>query len=129
MKKIKPKIIVICGPTSSGKSDLAVWLSKKINGEVISADSRQVYKGLDIGSGKITKKEMRGVPHYLLDVAVDKKKQNLFSRKLIMKLLVIFELRAFQEQDAAFFCYIGRELVNESSVGEKTAITYTAGDS
>ncbi len=69
----KPKIIVIPGPTASGKSNLAVKLAKKFNGEIISADSRQVYKGLDIGSGKITKKEMRGVPHYLLDVASPKR--------------------------------------------------------
>ena len=67
-KKKKNKILVILGPTASGKSDLVVDLAKKFNGEVISADSRQVYKGLDIGSGKITKKEMKGVPHYLLDV-------------------------------------------------------------
>ncbi|MCC7436428.1 tRNA (adenosine(37)-N6)-dimethylallyltransferase MiaA [Candidatus Nomurabacteria bacterium] len=63
------KIIVVCGPTATGKSDYAVELAKKINGEIISADSRQVYKGLDVGSGKITKKEMKGVPHHLLDVA------------------------------------------------------------
>src|SRR4051812_40284911 len=71
---MKPKILVIVGPTATGKSDLAVRLAKKFNGEIISADSRQVYRGLDIGSGKITKKEMRGVPHYLLDVANPKKK-------------------------------------------------------
>jgi tRNA dimethylallyltransferase len=69
----KPKIIVILGPTSSGKSALAVKIAKKYNGEVISADSRQVYKGLDIGTGKITKKEMNGVPHHLLDVVSPKK--------------------------------------------------------
>jgi tRNA dimethylallyltransferase len=67
--KDKPVILVILGPTSSGKSDLAVTLAKKLNGEVVSADSRQIYKGLDIGTGKITKKEMKGVPHHLLDVA------------------------------------------------------------
>jgi len=65
----KSKIIVVLGPTASGKSDVAVRLAKKFNGEVISADSRQVYKGLDIGTGKVTKKEMGGIPHYLLDVA------------------------------------------------------------
>ena len=54
----KSKILVILGPTASGKSDLAVKLAKKFDGEVISADSRQVYKGLNIGTGKITKKEM-----------------------------------------------------------------------
>ncbi|NBV77207.1 tRNA (adenosine(37)-N6)-dimethylallyltransferase MiaA [bacterium] len=65
--------IVIIGPTASGKSTLAVQLAKKIDGEVISADSRQVYKGLNVGTGKITKKEMSGVPHHLLDVASPKK--------------------------------------------------------
>jgi tRNA dimethylallyltransferase len=63
------KLIVICGPTATGKSDYAVTLAKEVGGEVISADSRQVYTGLDIGSGKITKREMKGVPHHLLDVA------------------------------------------------------------
>lgn len=67
------KIIVICGPTATGKSDYAVSLAKKINGEIISADSRQVYKGLDIGSGKITKKEMQNVPHHMLDIASPKR--------------------------------------------------------
>jgi tRNA dimethylallyltransferase len=69
----KPKIIVVLGPTASGKSALAVKLAKKINGEIISADSRQVYKGMDIGTGKITKKEMAGIPHHLLDIASPKK--------------------------------------------------------
>ena len=63
------KLVIICGPTAVGKSTLAVWLAKKCNGEVVSADSRQVYKGLDVGTGKITKKEMAGIPHHLLDVA------------------------------------------------------------
>jgi tRNA dimethylallyltransferase len=62
------KIIVVAGPTASGKSDFAVALARKENGEIISADSRQVYRGLDIGTGKITQEEMNGVPHYLLDV-------------------------------------------------------------
>ena len=68
------RILVLLGPTASGKSALAVQLARKCNGEIISADSRQVYKGLDIGTGKITKKEMRGVPHHLLDVASPKKR-------------------------------------------------------
>ena len=67
------KILVILGPTATGKSDLAVKLAKKFNGEVISADSRQVYKGLNIGTGKITKKEMGDIPHYMLDVISPKK--------------------------------------------------------
>ncbi|MBI4121292.1 MAG: tRNA (adenosine(37)-N6)-dimethylallyltransferase MiaA [Parcubacteria group bacterium] len=69
----KPKIIVILGPTATGKSNLAVRLAKKFGGEIVSADSRQVYKGLDIGTGKVTKKEMAGVPHHLLDVASPKR--------------------------------------------------------
>jgi tRNA dimethylallyltransferase len=69
----KPKIVVVLGPTACGKSDMAVELARKFNGEIISADSRQVYKGMDIGTGKITKKEMRGIPHYLLDIVPPKK--------------------------------------------------------
>ena len=69
-----PKIIVILGQTATGKSNLAVKIAKKIGGEIISADSRQVYKGLDIGTGKITLKEMKGIPHHLLDVAHPKNK-------------------------------------------------------
>lgn len=72
MKK-KQKVLIIVGPTSSGKSALAVELARKFNGEVISADSRQVYKGLDIGTGKITKRDMKGVRHHLLDVASPRK--------------------------------------------------------
>lgn len=83
MNTSKPKLIVICGPTATGKSDYAVTLAKKINGEIISADSRQVYKGLDIGAGKITKKEMRGTPHHLLDVVSPKK---VFSVEQFQKL-------------------------------------------
>lgn len=74
---VLPKLIVVVGPTASGKSDLAVEIAKEFNGEIISADSRQVYRGMDIGSGKITKKEMRGVPHYLLDVAEPKEVFNV----------------------------------------------------
>ena len=72
MKKLE--VIVILGQTATGKSDLAVKIAKHVDGEIISADSRQVYKGLNIGSGKITEKEMKGVPHYLLDVANPKSK-------------------------------------------------------
>jgi tRNA dimethylallyltransferase len=68
------KIVVILGPTATGKSDLGVKLAKKFQGEIVSADSRQVYKGMDIGTGKITKKEMQGIPHYLLDVASPRRK-------------------------------------------------------
>ena len=65
----KPKIIIIVGPNASGKSNLAVKIAKKNKGEIISADSRQIYKGLNIATGKIAKKEMAGIPHHLLDIA------------------------------------------------------------
>ena len=71
--KAKNKIIVVVGPTASGKSALAVKIAKKFNGEIISADSRQVYERMDIGTGKITKKEMTKIPHHLLDAANPKR--------------------------------------------------------
>src|SRR3989344_5690517 len=71
--KPKPKVIVILEQTATGKSELAVLIAHKIGGEIISADSRQVYKKLDIGTGKITKKEMKGVPHHLLDIVSPKR--------------------------------------------------------
>ena len=67
--KEKPMLIVVAGPTASGKSAAAVELARMIDGEIISADSMQVYRHMDIGSAKITKEEMMGVPHYLIDVA------------------------------------------------------------
>ena len=65
----KTKLLVILGPTAVGKSDMAIELAKKFKGEVISADSRQVYRGLNIGTGKVTEKEKKGVPHHLIDIA------------------------------------------------------------
>ncbi len=62
-------IIAVVGPTATGKSRFAVELAQRFNGEIISADSRQVYRGLDLGTGKITKPEMLGVPHHMLDCA------------------------------------------------------------
>ena len=63
----KPKIIVICGPTASGKTALSIQLAKKINGEIVSADSMQIYKDMDIGTAKPSIEEMDGVKHYLID--------------------------------------------------------------
>ena len=63
----KPKVIVICGPTASGKTALSIELAKKINGEIVSADSMQIYKDMDIGTAKPTRQEMGEIKHYLLD--------------------------------------------------------------
>ena len=63
-----PKLIVVLGTTACGKSGLGVELAKHFGGEIVSADSRQVYRGLDLGTGKVTEEEMEGVPHHMLDV-------------------------------------------------------------
>ena len=63
------KIVVICGPTASGKTALSIALAKAFDGEVVSADSMQIYRRMDIGTAKPTKQEMDGVPHHMLDVA------------------------------------------------------------
>ena len=65
----KQKVLVITGPTATGKTALSVELALRLGGEVISADSMQIYRGMDIGTAKVTRAEMRGVPHHLLDVA------------------------------------------------------------
>ena len=64
---MKPKVIVICGPTASGKTGLSIELAKRINGEIISCDSMQIYKDMNIGTAKPTIEEMQGIPHYMLD--------------------------------------------------------------
>ncbi|MDD3430053.1 MAG: tRNA (adenosine(37)-N6)-dimethylallyltransferase MiaA, partial [Oscillospiraceae bacterium] len=63
----KHKILVICGPTASGKTNLSVEMAKRSNGEIISADSMQIYKGLSIGTAKVTIDEMQSIPHHLID--------------------------------------------------------------
>lgn len=62
------KVIVIVGPTSVGKTKMGVELAKRINGEIISGDSMQIYKGMDIGTAKVTREEMSGIKHYLIDI-------------------------------------------------------------
>lgn len=88
MQSARPKIIVVCGPTASGKSDVAIGLAKKFNGEIISADSRQIYKGMDLGTGKVLRDKSspifndqfpmikhdegyfsEGIRHHLIDIA------------------------------------------------------------
>ena len=64
---MKPEVIVIAGPTASGKTALSIELAKRIDGEIISSDSMQIYKDMDIGTAKVTKEEMQGIKHYLVD--------------------------------------------------------------
>lgn len=77
MSTKKPLLIAIVGPNSAGKTSLSLKLAKKFNGEIISADSRQVYRGMDIGTGKATKAERRIVPHHLLDIASPNREYNV----------------------------------------------------
>ena len=67
---MKPKVIVIVGPTASGKTSLSIELAKKINGEIVSCDSMQIYKDMDIGSAKPSKEEMQGIKHYMIDEVI-----------------------------------------------------------
>ena len=64
---MKPKVVVIVGPTASGKTALSIELAKRIGGEIISSDSMQIYKDMNIGTAKVTKEEMQGIKHYLID--------------------------------------------------------------
>lgn len=71
------KLVILTGPTAVGKTQLSIQLAKKINGEIISADSIQVYKGMDIGSAKITKEETDSIPHHLIDILEPKEEFNV----------------------------------------------------
>lgn len=75
------KLIVLTGPTAVGKTDLSINLAKSINGEIISGDSMQVYKHMDIGTAKVTREEMDGVPHHLIDFLDPKENYNAFTFK------------------------------------------------
>lgn len=88
------KVVVITGTNASGKSGLGIELALKYGAEIISADSRQVFEGLDLGSGKVTKEEMKGVPHHLIDVA---KPNDFFS-------LTDFQEKAYQSIDEIHEC-------------------------
>ena len=67
-ERTRPKLVVVCGPTASGKTGLGVALAKRLGGEIISADSMQIYRGLDVGTAKVTPQEADGIPHHLIDI-------------------------------------------------------------
>ena len=77
----KNKVIVIGGPTASGKTNLGIELAKKINGEIVSADSMQIYKEMNIGTAKPSKEEMQGVKHYLIDFVEPNKRYSVADYK------------------------------------------------
>ena len=81
----KQKVVVICGPTASGKTALSVELAKKINGEIVSADSMQIYKNMNIGTAKPTKEEMQGIKHYMIDFLSPDKRYSVADFKIDAK--------------------------------------------
>lgn len=85
---MKPKVIVIVGPTASGKTAVSIELAKKLNGEIISADSMQVYKDMNIGTAKPTEEEKEGIKHYLLDVALPSETFNVAKYKELATLAI-----------------------------------------
>ena len=84
----KQKLVVIIGPTAVGKTKLSIDLAKKFNGEIISGDSAQVFKGMDIGTAKITKDEMEGIPHYLIDCRKPSESYNVYDFKHEVKRVI-----------------------------------------
>ncbi len=82
---MKDKLIIITGPTAVGKTALSIKLAQKINGEIISADSMQIYKGMDIGTAKVTPEEAEGIKHYLVDVLEPTQDFNVFEFQRMAK--------------------------------------------
>ena len=82
---MKDKVIVICGPTASGKTALSIELAKKIDGEIISADSMQIYKDMNIGTAKPTAEEMQGIKHYLIDFISPEERYSVADYKIDAK--------------------------------------------
>ncbi|MDO4304215.1 MAG: tRNA (adenosine(37)-N6)-dimethylallyltransferase MiaA, partial [Bacillota bacterium] len=78
MMNDKKKLIILTGPTAAGKTSLSISLAKRLGGEIVSADSMQVYKYMNIGSAKITKAQMEGIPHHLIDVLMPDEEFNVF---------------------------------------------------
>ena len=81
----KPKVIVICGPTASGKTALSIELAKKINGEIVSCDSMQIYKEMDIGTAKPTEEEKQGIKHYMIDIISPNERYSVADYKIQAK--------------------------------------------
>lgn len=82
---MKKPLIILTGPTAVGKTNLSIQLAQKIKGEIISADSMQVYQGMDIGTAKISREEMQGVPHHLIDVLSPEEEFNIVKFKELAK--------------------------------------------
>lgn len=112
MLKILPRLIVILGPTASGKTDLAIKLAKKFNGEIVSADSRQIYKEMDIGTAKPSEKERRLVPHHLIDLVKPNQRFNV----AVYKKLALMAIKDVENQNKMPFLVGGTGLYIKSIV-------------
>ena len=97
----KKPMIILTGPTAVGKTDLSIQLAKAMNGEIISADSMQVYRHMDIGSAKVTPEEMDGVPHHLIDVLEPEEEFNV----------VVFQKLAKEALTGTYSYHCGRNRV------------------
>ncbi len=82
---MKKPLVILTGPTAAGKTKLSVALAKAVDGEIISADSMQVYRHMDIGSAKIRPEEMQGVPHHLIDILDPKEEFNIVRFQALAK--------------------------------------------
>ena len=99
---MKKPLIILTGPTAVGKTKLSIALAKAVNGEIISADSMQVYRHMDIGSAKIKQEEMQGVSHYLIDVlAVSYTHLDVYKRQILERMGYV----EVQEEEADFVIY------------------------
>ena len=104
----KKPLIILTGPTAVGKTELSIELAKAVNGEILSADSMQVYRGMDIGTAKIKKEEMQGIPHYMIDELDPDEEFNvyIFQEKIRRYMTDIYNLEKFlflpEEPDSIF---------------------------
>lgn len=107
-----PKLIVILGPTATGKTGLAIKLAKKFKGEIVSADSRQIYKEMTVGTAKPTKKEMKAIPHHLIDIIYPNEKFNV----ALYKKMAIQTIKDIQKKKKIPFLVGGTGLYIQSII-------------
>ena len=115
-----PKIIVIIGPTSSGKSNLAIKLAKKYDGEIISADSRQVYRGMNIGTGKVLCDKTLPVPNLKFKNQNEKLKKGFYSERIRHHLIDMTSPK--KQFTASAFKRLGEKAIKDIAARDKTPI-------
>ena len=121
-------LIVILGPTASGKTDLAIKLAKQFNGEIVSADSRQIYQGMDIGTAKPSKKQLSQVPHHLIDII----KPNKAFNAAVYKKMAVKAIKDIQKRGKVPFLVGGtglyiQAIVDNLSFSNVCIMSYSSG--